>query len=440
MTNAEVKQKNRDYSLFTWCVQNTTDALPIDRGEGVFLYDMEGNRYWDMRSDQVNRNIGSSHPKVIARMKEQLDKISMGGPQYSTEAKGELSERLVAKLPDNFGKILYTNGGADAIENAIKIAKMYTGRTKVLSRWRSYHGCTVGAGSLTGDPRRWPMEPGMPGTVKCFAPYCYQCPFHSDPEHCALECATHIEDILMYEDPTSFAAILVETVVGSNLMQPPPKGYLEKLREICDKYGILLILDEVMAGFGRTGSFFAFEQYGVKPDMVAMAKGITGGYFPMGAVAVNKKICDYYEDKYLCTGLTYSGHVLGCATACAVLDVMEEEHLVEHAKEVGDYVGQWLDKLAEKHPCVGEARGVGLMRCLDLVYSKKTREPLCPFNGGASPVDELIAFMKKHNILFSYHWNLVLVTPPLIITKEQIDEIMPILDEGLSLLDKYVKE
>lgn len=440
MTNEEVRKKNREYSLFTWCVQNKTDALPIDRGEGIYLYDMEGNRYYDMRSDQVNCNIGKQNPYVIQKMKEQLDKITFGGPQYSTVAKGELSEKIIKKLPDTFGKMLYTNAGADAVENAIKIAKIYTGRQKVISRYRSYHGCTAGAGSFTGDPRRWVLEPAVPGALKAFAPYCYRCSFGKDPENCCLECATHIEEMIQYEDPTNIAAIIVETVSGSNLMQPPPKGYLKKLREICDKYGILLILDEVMAGFGRTGSYFAFEQYDVVPDMVVMAKGITSGYVPLGAVAVSKEICDYFEDKYLCTGLTYSGHVLGCATAVAVMDAMEQENMVENAKEIGTYLGEKLQEMAEKHACVGEARGVGLMQCLELVYNKETREPMCPFNGGASPVDELIAYMKKHNVFFSYHWNLVLVTPPLICTKEQLDEVLPILDDALTLLDKYVKE
>lgn len=439
MTNAEVKKKNRDYSLFTWCVQNKTDALPIDRGDGIYLYDMEGNRYYDMRSDQVNCNIGKQNPKVIQAMKDQLDKITFGGPQYSTVPKGELSEKLVKHLPDTFGKILYTNAGADAVENALKMARDYTGRRKVISRWRSYHGCTMGAGAATGDPRRWMMDDCTSGTIRTFAPYCYRCPFGKCPEECKLECATHIEEIIQYENPADIAAIIVETVSGSNLMMAPPDGYLKKIREICDRYGILMICDEVMAGFGRTGSFFAFEQFGIVPDMVVMAKGITSGYVPLGAVAVSKEICDYYEDKLLNTGLTYSGHVLACATACAVIDVMEEEKMVENAQKMGDYIGEKLEEMREKHPCVGDARGIGLMRCLELVYNKETRAPMCPFNGGASPVDELVAYMKAHNVFFSYHWNLVLITPPLIVTREQMDEVLPILDEALTILDKYVR-
>ncbi|WP_068615049.1 aminotransferase class III-fold pyridoxal phosphate-dependent enzyme [Paenibacillus tuaregi] len=438
MNQSEIIKKNRDYSLFTWAVQNKVTGTPMVSGNGLFVYDADGNKYYDMRADQASCNVGKQHPKVIAAMKEQIDKLTCGSPQYSSIPKGNLSEKLISKLPDNFGKIFYTNAGADAVENAVKMAKIYTGRQKIISRYRSYHGATAGAASLTGDQRRWASEPGVPGAVKSLAPYCYRCPFGKKSGSCNLECATHIEEIMMYENPYNIAAVIVETVIGANGMLPPPDGYLKKLREICDKFNILLILDEVMAGFGRTGKFFAFEHYSIKPDMVVMAKGLTSGYIPLGAVAVSTDICNYFDDKYLPAGLTYSGHILACATADAVIEVIEEEHMVENAKNMGEYIDEWLKTLSHKHQCMDDVRGIGLMRGFELVYSRKTREPMCPYYGGASPVDELIRFMEENRILFGYTKNIVLITPPLICTKEQIDEVMSVLDNGLSLLDKYV--
>mgnify|MGYP005763102447 CR=1 FL=1 len=438
----EVVKKNLKYSLFTWSAQKHLSPMIFDRAEGLYMYDLDGNKYLEFASDQVDCNIGKSHPKVINAMKAQLDKISYAGPAHASVVKGELSEKLISRLPENFGKILYTNAGADANENAVKIARMYTGRQKIISCYNSYHGCTAGAAALTGDSRRWAVEPSVPGCIKAFDHNCYHCPFHKTTDQCKTECASHIEDIIQYEDPNNVAAVVVETVTGANGMCPPPKDYMKKLRKICDKYGVLLICDEVMAGFGRTGKFFAFENYDIIPDMVTMAKGLTSGYIPLGAVAVTNEIAEYFDDHVLRTGLTYSGHVLGCAAANACIDVMDEENMVENSRVMGEYLKKRELELQKNHPCVGDVRGIGLMTGLEIVFNRAAHESMHPLKDGTNPIEEFNQYMiKTHKILVGIKApKLIVLAPSLTVTKEQIDIVIEALDDGLRVLDKYVQE
>lgn len=435
-----IKEKNLKYNLFTWTAQGGLDPMVIDRGEGLYMYDVDGNKYLEFASDQVCCNIGKSHPKVVQAIKDQAEKIAYAGSAHATQQKGDLAEKIIKKLPEGFGKVLFTNAGADANESAVKIARMYTGREKTISRYRSYHGCTAGAASLTGDNRRWVAEPGIPGAIRVFDHQCYHCPYHKDPETCGVECATQIEEIIKWEDPDNIACIVIESVVGANGMYPPPNNYMKIVREICDKYGILMICDEVMAGFGRTGEWFAFQNYDVVPDIVTMAKGLTSGYIPLGAVAVKQEIADFFDEHVLKTGLTYSGHVLCCAVGNAVMDVMEEEHLVEHSKEMGKYLLEQEKELQKKHPCIGDVRGIGLMTGMELVFNRETHAPIGPLPDGTDPIGELEKFCFSKGLMPGIkHPALLTLCPSLPVTKEQIDQAISIVDEGLKIVDSYYK-
>jgi len=335
----------------------------------------------------------------------------------------------------------FTNSGAEANENAIKLARLYTGRHKIIVRYRSYHGATHGAVSLTGDPRRWPNEPGMPGVVRMLDPYTYRCPAgHPDP--CPV-CtgAPHLEEILEYEGADTVAAIFLETVTGTNGVIPPPDGYLQSIREVCDRHGILLVLDEVMAGFGRTGRWFACENWDVVPDILTVAKGINSGYVPLGAMIIREPLAEWVRDKYFPGGLTYAGHPLACASAVASIEAFREEGVVENAAEVGGYVGEQLRELEERHPSIGEVRGLGCFWGLELVKSRETREMLVPFNAtgaAAAPVAQLAKAALERGLYLMSHWNVVMVVPPLTVTRDEVAEGVAILDEALAIADEHV--
>jgi taurine--2-oxoglutarate transaminase len=334
----------------------------------------------------------------------------------------------------------FTNGGAEANENAIKLARWATGRHKVIARYRSYHGATAGAITLTGDPRRWPAEPGITGVVRMLDPYTYRCPAgHPDP--CPV-CSggPHLEEILQYEGPHTVAAVILETIVGTNGIIVPPDGYLQSIREVCDRHGILLICDEVMAGFGRSGKWFACEHWDVVPDILTVAKGINSGYVPLGAMVIDRKLADWVRDEYFAGGLTYSGHVLACASAVASIEAFREEGIVENAAAHGDYLAQELPRLAERHPSIGDVRGKGLFWGLELVKDRETREPLVPFNAGgeaALPVARIVKAALERGLYLFVHWNVVIVVPPLTITREELDEGLGVLDEVLAIADEY---
>ena len=439
LTADEIRELDKQYVLHSWSVQSQIAPLPVAGGEGAWFWDADGNRYLDFASQLVNVSIGHQHPKVVAAIKEQADRLCTIGPPMAHETRSELARLLAEVTPGDLTMSFFTNGGAEANENAIKLARWYTGRQKIVARYRSYHGATAGAISLTGDPRRWPAEPGIPGVVRMLDPYTYRCPAgHPDP--CPV-CSggPHLEEILQYEGPENVAAVILETVVGTNGIIVPPDGYLQSIREVCDRHGILLICDEVMAGFGRTGKWFACENWDVVPDILTTAKGINSGYVPLGAMTVSKEIGDWLQDKYFAGGLTYSGHVLACAAAVASIEAFREEGIVENAAEQGRFLAEALPRLAEKHPSVGEVRGLGLFWGLELVKDRETREPLVPFNASGAdmaPVARMAKAAMGKGLYLMTHWNVVMVAPPLVISREELEEGLSILDDALTLADQ----
>jgi taurine---2-oxoglutarate transaminase len=421
-------------------VQNALDPLPVAGGEGRYFWDFEGKRYLDFASQLVNVSIGHQHPKVVAAIKEQAEKLCTIGPPMATEPRSTLARMLAEITPGDLTMSFFTNGGAEANENAIKLARWYTGRNKIIARYRSYHGATGGAITLTGDPRRWPAEPGIPGVVRMLDPYTYRCPAgHPDP--CPV-CSggPHLEEILQYEGPHTVAAVILETVTGTNGIIVPPDGYLQSIREVCDRHGILLIADEVMAGFGRTGKWFGVDNWDVVPDILSVAKGINSGYIPLGAMVVRKHIADWVRDKYFAGGLTYSGHPLACASAVASIEAFKEEGIVENAAEMGGVFADRLQQLQDKHPSIGEVRGLGCFWGIELVKNRETREPLVPFNAAGeafAPVARVSKAALERGLYLMTHWNVIMVCPPLTITREEIDEGISTLDEALAVADEY---
>ena len=436
----QVVEDAKRFVLHSWSVQDSLQPIAVAGGEGRYFWDFDGKRYLDFASQLVNVSIGHQHPKVVAAIKEQADKLCTIGPPMATEPRSTLARMLAEITPGDLEMSFFTNGGAEANENAIKLARWYTGRHKVIARYRSYHGATGGAITLTGDPRRWPAEPGIPGVVRMLDPYTYRCPAgHPDP--CPV-CTggPHLEEILQYEGAHTVAAVILETVTGTNGIIVPPDGYLQSIREVCDRHGILLIADEVMAGFGRTGKWFGVENWDVVPDILSVAKGINSGYIPLGAMVMRKPIADWLRDKYFAGGLTYSGHPLACASAIASIEAFKEEGIVENAAEMGSVFAEQLGALKDKHPSIGEVRGLGCFWGLELVKNRETREPLVPFNGtgeAAKPVTALAKAALDRGLYLMTHWNVVMVCPPLTITREEIDEGIAALDEALAVADEF---
>jgi taurine---2-oxoglutarate transaminase len=444
-TNAELGQQivedAKRHVLHSWSVQDAVQPIPVAGGEGCWFWDYDGKRYLDFASQLVNVSIGHQHPKVVAAIKEQAEKLCTIGPPMATEPRSTLARLLAEVTPGNLTMSFFTNGGAEANENAIKLARWYTGRHKIVARYRSYHGATAGAITATGDPRRWFAEPGIPGVVRALDPYTYRCPAgHPDP--CPV-CtgAPHLEEILQYEGPQTVAAVILETVTGTNGVIPPPNGYLQSVREVCDRHGILLILDEVMAGFGRTGRWFACENWDVVPDILCVAKGINSGYVPLGAMIVSDPIAEWVRDKHFAGGLTYSGHPLACAAAVASIEAFREEGIVENSAAMGEVFGAELRKLAERHPSIGEVRGLGCFWALELVRDRETREPLVPFNATGeafAPMARLAKAALERGLYLMTHWNVIMICPPLVITRDEIEEGVAILDDALALADELV--
>jgi taurine---2-oxoglutarate transaminase len=436
----QIREEAKRYVLHSWSVQDAINPIPVAGAEGRYFWDYEGKHYLDFASQLVNVSIGHQHPRLIAAIKEQADKLCTIGPPMATEPRSTLARMIAEVTPGDISMTFFTNGGAEANENAIKLARWYTGRHKIIARYRSYHGATAGAITATGDPRRWPAEPGIPGLVRMFDPYTYRCPAgHPDP--CPV-CtgAPHLEEILQYEGAHTVAAVILETVTGTNGIIVPPDGYLQSIREVCDRHGILLIADEVMAGFGRTGTWFAVDNWNVVPDILTMAKGINSGYVPLGAMAVREPIADWVRDKFFAGGLTYSGHPLACAVGVASIEAFREEGIVEHAAEMGPVFGEALHGLAAKHPSIGEVRGLGCFWGLELVKSRATREPLVPFNGSgqdAAPVARLAKAALERGLYLMTHWNVIMVCPPLTITRDELAEGVAILDDVLAIADEY---
>jgi taurine---2-oxoglutarate transaminase len=432
-TSKEIIQENRDYTLFSWSVQGASNPIHIVRGEGSCFWDGEGKRWLDFSSQLINLNVGHQHPKMLDAIKKQVDQLCFAGPGMATEPRGVLGKKLADVT--GLAKSFFTLGGAEAIENAMKIAKLYTGRSKIITRYRSYHGATMGGMTASGDPRRWPVEPGIPGIVRVFDPYCYRCPFGKTPDSCRRECVSHIEEVIQMENPAAIAAIMVEGITGSNGILVPPDDYYPKLRALCDKYNILLIDDEVMSGFGRTGTWLATQHYGIKPDIVTCAKGLTSGYMPLGAVVVSRPIAEYFETHMLWGGLTYSGHPVSCAAGVANLRIYEEDHVFDNVDRQGAYLAGRLEAMKARFACVGDVRYKGLFSVIELVRDKSTREPLAPFNGTSPEMAKLATHLKSRGLYAFSRFNMLWICPPLIITEKELGEGLDIIEEGLRLVD-----
>ena len=434
LTAQEIVDMNREYTFFSWSVQGQVNPIPVERANGIYFWDADGKRYIDFSSQLMNTNIGHQHPKVVRAIQEQAAKICFVHPGNATEARGLLGKKLAEVTPGNLKKTFFTLGGSEANENAIKIARFYTGRHKILARYRSYHGATYGSLALTGDYRRLAVEPVMPGGVHFLDPFCYRCPFGQNKESCKRECISHLEEVIKYEGPDRIAAIIMEGIVGSNGLIVPPDDYWPRVREICDKYGILLISDEVMSGWGRTGKWFAVDNWNVVPDIITTAKGITSGYVPLGAVIVSEPIAKFFDDKYLYAGLTYNGHALACAAGVATIEVYEEDHLIENAGNMGNYLGNALEKIKVNHRSVGDVRYIGLFSAIELVSNRETKDIFSPSIMGE------VGKVLRQNGLFTYIMannmgSLVFIVPPLCITREQIDEGLAIVEKALEVTD-----
>jgi taurine--2-oxoglutarate transaminase len=429
LSSQEIVKLNKEYTLFSWSVQATTNPIPIARAKGVYFWDADENRYIDFSSQLMNMNIGHQHPKVIKAIQDQAAKLCYAHPGMATEPRGLLGQKIAQVAPGNLKKTFFCLGGAEANENAIKIARFYTGRNKILARYRSYHGATHGAIALTGDYRRLPVEPALPGVVHFLDPFCYRCPFGWTRETCHRECISHVEEVINYEGADRIAAIFMEGVTGSNGLIVPPDDYWPRVREICNKYGILLVSDEVMSGWGRTGKWFAVDNWDVVPDIITTAKGITAGYVPLGAVIVSEPIAEYFDDKMLFCGLTYSGHPLACAAGVATIDVYTEDGLLQNAVKVGAYLGTRLEDIKTKHACVGDVRYIGLFTAIEIVKDKKTKAPI-------DPLTDTGKYLRDNGLFTFIFHNVIFVVPPLCINESQIDEGMDIIEKALVRIDK----
>lgn len=436
----KIKEYHKKYNLQSWSKQKDINPIPIEKAEGIYMWDFDGNRYTDMSSQLVNLNVGHGCRPIIDAIKEQAEKYCYLGPSYGAEPRGELAKMIIDLMPDNMGKVFFTNGGADANENAVKIARMYTGRQKIFSRYRSYHGSTYGAGNLTGEPRRYPLEPGAPGFIKFFDPYVYREKIKFESEEEASEYYVgKLREQIIYEGPDSVAAIVMETITGSNGVIIPPKGYLPGVRKLCDEFRIMMICDEVMAGWGRTGKMFAFENFDVKPDIVSFAKGVTCGYVQLGGVVVSKKIAEFFDDHLLSCGLTYSGHPLACAAGVACVNYYKDVDILTNVNKSGAVLGEILEDLKAKHKSVGDVRYIGLFSAIELVKDKNTKEPLVEY--GKDPegiMGKIIGMLKAKKFMCYSHENMILISPPLIITPEQVKEEMVKVDEVLDEVDKMI--
>jgi taurine--2-oxoglutarate transaminase len=439
---AAVKAADRAHVFHSWSAQALIDPLAVAGAEGSYFWDYDGRRYLDFASQLVNTNIGHQHPKVVAAIQEQAAELCTLAPGFAVEARSEAARLIAERTPGDLDKIFFTNGGAEAVENAVRMARLHTGRQKVLSTYRSYHGATAAAINLTGDPRRWPSDTAAAGVVHFWGPYLYRSAFHATTE--AEECEralAHLASTIAFEGPQTIAAVILETVPGTAGIMTPPPGYLAGVRELCDRYGIVFILDEVMAGFGRTGKWFAAEHWDVTPDLLTFAKGVNSGYVPLGGVAISEAIAETFATRPYPGGLTYSGHPLACAAAVATINAMEEEGVVEHAAHLGaDVIGPGLAEIAERHPSVGEVRGLGAFWAVELVRDKETREPLVPYNASGAdnaPMAEFAAACKASGLWPFVNMNRTHVVPPCTATESEVKEGLALLAEALTVADRH---
>lgn len=433
----EIIQNNQDYTLFSWSKQKGTNPIAVKYGEGIYLYDYDGKRYIDFSSGLMNVNIGHGNSRVTEAVVKQMQEVSYVTPSCVTRARGELGKKLAEICPGDLNKAFFTLCGATSIENGIKLARLYTGRHKILTRYQSYHGASYGAMSASGDPRRLPMDTQQaPNFVHFDLPYLYRWEYGED--NLLKESVASLERVIAYEGPANIAAILLEGESGSSGCLKYPVGYLKAVREICNKHGILLIMDEVMSGFGRTGKWFGFENHGIIPDMIAMAKGLTSGYLPFGCLMVSDKIAAKYDDAVLALGLTYSAHPVSCAAALEMLKIYEDDNLIANAAEMGRYMEQQVELLKKKHRSIGDFRNTGLLGCIELVKNRDTKEPMAPFNAKPDEMtvmNKVAVKIKELGMYTFVRWSYIFVAPPLIVTKEQIDEGLSIISEAIAIAD-----
>ncbi|TQS41026.1 aspartate aminotransferase family protein [Cryptosporangium phraense] len=433
---------DRAHVFHSWSAQTLIKPMVIDGAKGSYVWDEEGTRYLDFTSQLVFTNIGHQHPKVVAAIQEQAARLCTVAPAFANDVRSEAARLIVERAPEGLNKVFFTNGGADANENAVRMARLHTGRRKVLTTYRSYHGNTATAIQMTGDPRRWPNDGIATDVHHFFGPYAYRSPFwSSSEEEEGVRALEHLEATIQLEGPSTIAAIVLETIPGTAGILVPPGSYLAGVRELCDRYGIVFIADEVMAGFGRAGEWFAVDHWGVTPDLITFAKGVNSGYVPMGGVIISDEIAATFAERPFPGGLTYSGHPLAAAAAVATINAMADEGIVSHAAAVGeDVIGPGLRELASRHPVIGEVRGLGVFWALDLVRDRSTREPLVPFNAAGpdnAPMAELLTETKKRGLIPFVNMNRMHVVPPCTISEGEVKEGLAILDEVFTLLDRF---
>ena len=441
MSAEEMVRLSKEYTLWSWSAQAAVNPIPMARAEGIYFWDADGKRYVDFNSQLMCVNIGHGDRRVIEAIKQQAEELAYAGPGMATRVRAEFGPLLAKHTPGDLNKFFFTLGGAEANENAVKFARFHTGRHKIITRYRSYHGATHGAITLTGDPRRWPNEPGMGGVVRVFDPLKYRSPLYHEgdsDEVFAQKCLDQMEEVMAYEGPHNIAAVFIETVTGTNGLIVPPNGYLQGLRALCDKYGILLICDEVMCGLGRAGEWFAVDHWNIVPDIITMAKGLTSAYLPLGCVAMSAKIARTFDDRVFSGGLTYNGHPMCLAAAIANLKVLEEDDLVGNARRMGKIMAGLLDDLKAEHASVGDVRSMGLFGIVELVKNRKTKEPLAPFNGTSEAMQKLAAFFKQKGLYTFLYSNTFFTNPPLIINEAQLKEAFDVINRGLEITDQVV--
>ncbi len=434
MTTGEIVALAKKHTIFDWSAQGAVDPIAVARAKGVYFWTPEGKRYLDFNSQLMAVNVGHGDERVLRAMQEQASALTYVSPDMATEPRARLGAKLAEITPGDIDAFFFTNGGAEATEHAVKIARVYTGRQKILARYRSYHGSTGGSIALTGDPRRWASEPGVPGVVHVLDPY-HGIQGGWDSAEQAL---TLVEEVVQLEGPQTIAAFILEPVTGMNGVLVPPDGYLEGIRELCTKHGILMIADEVMSGFGRTGEWFAVDHWKVVPDLITMAKGITSGYVQLGAVGLRRQIAEFFRERAFPSGLTYSGHALACATALATIAVYEADDLIANARRLGVVMKDLLADLAARHRSVGEVRSIGLFGVVELIRDRRTREPMAPFNGTSPEMATLRKWFRQEGLYTIIRWNSFFTNPPLCITESELREGFAIIDRGLELVDAAV--
>ena len=434
MTGDEMIALSKKHTFFEWSAQAAVDPIPVARAKGIYFWTPEGKRFIDFNSQLMCVNIGHGDPRVIKAIQDQAATLPYANPFMATEPRARLGEKLASIAPGDIDVFFFTNGGAESNENAIKLARAVTGRHKILARYRSYHGGTAGSITLTGDPRRWASEPGLPGVVHVLDPY------HGIERgwDSAAEALSMLEEIIQLENPQSIAAFILEPVTGTNGILVPPDGYLQGVREICTKHGILMICDEVMSGFGRTGEWFAVNHWNVVPDILTMAKGLTSAYVQLGAVGMRQHVADHFKEKVFYGGLTYNSHTLACAAALATIQVYEDDKLLENARRMGALMKTLSADLQARHPSVGVVRSIGLFGIFELVRDRAKRQPLAPFNGTSDEMKALGRFFREQGLYTFVRWNTFFTNPPLCITEAEMREAFALIDKGLAITDKAV--